>query len=134
MSEPLDQLDGLWFQLEDRALVEAALRDEADDDGFHAIAPDQLSPYGRWLQGEEDPTGSGSAHAPHGDHDDNQTGEGDVVHANRGVDVDAAEQRLPFETLVVDPGAHPEVVVEEIAGGREREPERAHRKEEPALA
>ncbi len=64
MSEAWDQLDGLWFDVGDRERVEAALKEEAAAAGFQAIDPDELSPYGRWLHGEEDPTVRRYAVAP----------------------------------------------------------------------
>ncbi len=64
MSEPCDQFDGLWFRVGDRDRVEAALARDAAAAGFQAIDPSELSPYGRWLHGEEEPTVRRYAVAP----------------------------------------------------------------------
>ena len=67
MSEARDEIDGLWFELEERSRVEAAIAEEAAEAGFVPVEPGELAPYGRWLQGEEDPTVRRYAIAPAGE-------------------------------------------------------------------
>lgn len=64
MAEAPDDLDGLWFAVEDRSRVLRALERDARSAGFLPVEPGELAPYGRWLHGEEDPTVRRYAVAP----------------------------------------------------------------------